>query len=1353
MLSRACCLSWLLAVAATAAPSVEDYLLPNGEPIVGVYYYPWFHGEPFTHVGWTPEFSYDNVGNPAHIASVLQAMTDYGINQGSYSYWDNGPSLETLSRHMPALDALRQRGRACYFSPYLEPRTVDKAFADPAAQQANADFIATFLKEFGDHPNFCTLGGVPLINIYVTYYQPNETDSDFQAFLAAKYGTIEQLRTAWASAGYPAYAVTELPAQFADASLAKAKPGTIAHADRQELRARRLQQGWGEVVRQVRERTGKGTRYTGDVSRTIVSPAEYMKGLTGMSWYSFTYALTDPSRRPRLISEMGKYTGTTFVNTIAPGYVDRQQRWGGGRVERTPYLYPYAWVKAIQSQPDGIMILTHSEWFEGSIIDVTREYGRQEYETTELYSSVYRAVFRSLYAEKHRRKPVALVFNEWATYGIEAGGKGLDHVYGYIKLLESLNLDFDILPESLLSAELLSGRELVIVPNCEQSLAPGHNELLLAWATQGGKLWADQSDWWRQQQAGGLHYVDAPFGLSAHQAFEAGCGEGRMPVAVCQQFLADLRALAPKAFTDWRGQPDAACEISSGPRLQAGDTILLPAGNVLPWGAITNHRATGWGLDKGYTHEDCQPWERLPCTFRARIEPGLPVAEVTAVDSDSGRFRTLANKAEGNTVVFTDSLKFQAFYAIVQSPVRLTVPELAVSPGQTLAVSFELENLTDQPQTCAIGLRPTPGLTLAAAPALVPAKGRASVPVTLRVGLDYASGNRTIVVQTVCGTHTANWWRPVTVSLPACIGLRTGILAGIESQQVTRQVALVNVGEATATGLSVQFEDGTAELAALAPGQEALVPLTFTVPKLTRDGHVPDVELIFTADGAGHGLTTRSEGDGQTETVTIAGRQALRPLPTPAGQQGQNTMVYFFADDALLPPGDYELEIAVDYFDAGTGSFMVEYDSNYGDDIESRFRDSARIVLHGTDRWLTALLPLHRAKLAGRQNGAADLRINGRVAVGRVVLRGLRSAGEERLTRSLTVSYSQFGQSVQRQLSLDVLPLKPTEAKGANWQLSPYGSAVPEFAPRASRPGPSFRSYRQGDLIVCENAQTSAVWSQDGRLLSLRSVRLDADYAAFPGDLAPVLVETRDGTKLYLSGGALTVAGERLDGTPVVRDLPGGGALRIEDHWTFATDQAHLRLTRTITPEGKVDVQDFVPLCLRFSPDTFTQVHPLGVGFTKDGVKRGWLETWVSEGWYFLHGGDPRSSAHAIALRVAPSEGIRRVRYGVFPADELPASVLNQPGDEFQVRLRGARVPNRPVTVTVDIRLVPGGSYRTAREWAQLDATPPELLGHSAIRNGDPATCQGVQTIVPRAPLYMFDVNPPSWSTEWRGED
>ncbi len=762
----------LLLSASFVAADVADYLLPNGEPIVGVYYYSWYNGEPYRHVGWTPEFEYDNRANDDHIHEVIKAMTDYGINQASYSYWDNGFYLDCMGTHLDHAEQLAAQGRPCYFSPYLEPRTIDKVFASPEAISSNVDFIGTFTKKFGNHPAFCTLGGVPFTNIYVTYYRPDEADADFRAFLKAKYRTMDALLQAWTGQeGYEGQMlpVDAVPDSFDAIALATARPGTVAFADRQELRAARLKDGWGQVIRGVEAQSGLAGRYTGDVSRTIVSPARYMDALTGMSWYSFGYALTNPTRRPKLISEVSKYTGTTFLNTIAPGYVDRQQRWTGGRVERDPYLYPYAWAKAIQSLPEGVMVLTHSEWFEGSIIDVTKEYGKEDYETTELYSSVFRNAFKSIYDEKRDKEPIAVIFNEWATYGINEGGRDLDDIYGLIKLLECLNLDYDVIPESFLSDEELAGRQIVLVPNCGVSLAPGHNELLLDWArkTANAKLIVDRSTWWanaldleldegaatigryRCEQAGqwieplgpsfeglkihsigacyrvgesegdspkilgrryeddgrGVIFFNGRLGAEFQQAFKARSAEGRVPRLECEALLALLKANQGPLFATLPEPPSDSFEIKAGPALNVNDTIVLPAGNVLPWGYIADHRSVGWGLGAGHSAEETKPWKRLQCHFMVAVSEDLPVSEVQALDSDSGRFIDLGYSRNENTVSFMHPMKFQAVFAVVQSPAKLLMPDIMVSPGATTQFNVQVANVTNERHECTLRLK------------------------------------------------------------------------------------------------------------------------------------------------------------------------------------------------------------------------------------------------------------------------------------------------------------------------------------------------------------------------------------------------------------------------------------------------------------------------------------------------------------------------------------------------------------------------------------------------------------------------------------------------------------------------
>jgi hypothetical protein len=96
--------------------------------------------------------------------------------------------------------------------------------------------------------------------------------------------------------------------------------------------------------------------------------------------------------------------------------------------------------------------------------------------------------------------------------------------------------------------------------------------------------------------------------------------------------------------------------------------------------------------------------------------------------------------------------------------------------------------------------------------------------------------------------------------------------------------------------------------------------------------------------------------------------------------------MYLDIDNSLVPGGKYDAKAYISYFDHGTGSWDVQYDS-YGAVNNPHYRDSARVTDTDTDTWKTAVIPLPEAEFSGSENGGSDMRLNigaGAQVLGRV---------------------------------------------------------------------------------------------------------------------------------------------------------------------------------------------------------------------------------------------------------------------------------------------------------------------------------------------------------------------------------
>jgi predicted alpha-1,2-mannosidase len=229
-------------------------------------------------------------------------------------------------------------------------------------------------------------------------------------------------------------------------------------------------------------------------------------------------------------------------------------------------------------------------------------------------------------------------------------------------------------------------------------------------------------------------------------------------------------------------------------------------------------------------------------------------------------------------------------------------------------------------------------------------------------------------------TPTGTQVTPGGTSLPATVGVST--LAGHAGK--VRWTAASDVA-----GVSVTPSSGTLDLSHAAT---ASVPVTIAVAQDTPSGYHP-VKVGFTsadgttlpggsvvvtvpaADGAATacdtlgatdtecGMRLRDNGDGHTTPVTVGGRSGRS---TTDGSPFE----YFDVDNTIVPGGSYHATVTIDYYDHGTGSWSMQYDSTSG-----AYQQSPSVAKTGTDTWKTATFTLDDAAFHNGENAGTDFRL------------------------------------------------------------------------------------------------------------------------------------------------------------------------------------------------------------------------------------------------------------------------------------------------------------------------------------------------------------------------------------------
>jgi hypothetical protein len=133
------------------------------------------------------------------------------------------------------------------------------------------------------------------------------------------------------------------------------------------------------------------------------------------------------------------------------------------------------------------------------------------------------------------------------------------------------------------------------------------------------------------------------------------------------------------------------------------------------------------------------------------------------------------------------------------------------------------------------------------------------------------------------------------------------------------------------------------------------------------------VRVTLQAANEARGLTQFEFADGATVPAEAGGRACRAVAPT----QHAGRYVYFQIDDSFKWADQMLVDVEIEYFDQGTGSFRLEYD---GPDPNAPFNGAytatrLSVSLGNSGQWKTAKFRLAQARFLNSQNGGADFRI------------------------------------------------------------------------------------------------------------------------------------------------------------------------------------------------------------------------------------------------------------------------------------------------------------------------------------------------------------------------------------------
>ncbi len=189
-------------------------------------------------------------------------------------------------------------------------------------------------------------------------------------------------------------------------------------------------------------------------------------------------------------------------------------------------------------------------------------------------------------------------------------------------------------------------------------------------------------------------------------------------------------------------------------------------------------------------------------------------------------------------------------------------------------------------------------------------------------------------------------------------------------------------------------------------------------------------------------MTHPQPADG--DTVVVANQGGLNCRRNLVTSGGSADLYFYFAvaDSFAFQGSQHELCVTMDYYDTGTASLRLQYDSDTGSTSAAIYKDGGSVTLGNTNKWKRKIFHVTDAYFGNRQNSGADFRIN----------------------RSATGSFY-----IDRILVTSALPKPPVIQLSAS-------SLAHTITRGAQQPGESFTLINMGAAALNYTAGTNAGW-------------------------------------------------------------------------------------------------------------------------------------------------------------------------------------------------------------------------------------------------------------------------------------